>query len=137
MPSLRVTFVTVVVAGLLIVAGCGGASDTTQVRSAWESASRAAADGAGTAFCSQVTAQGRQLITSRTKLSCEDSIRLLASSLSAADKTAIRDARITKIDVSGDTATVLYVTNASLGRLGFTGRTDLTKTDGHWLISGV
>lgn len=80
---------------------------------------------------------GKQTITSQTKLPCEDSVRLLASRLSAADKAAIRDAKITQVTVRGDDATVTDVLDASLAKLGFTGRTSLHRSSGHWLLLGV
>ena len=125
------------VALLLAAAGCGGGSAGDDARSAWESASHAAAGGDATKFCSLVTTAGRQTITARTKLSCEDAVRLLSSQLSAEDKAAIRGAAVTKVEVDGANATVHYDVTPALAKVGFTGVTRLQKVNGRWLLRGV
>jgi hypothetical protein len=120
-----------------VAAACGGSSGADAVRAVWTDAARAAADGAGARFCALTTAAGRQAITARTSLACDDSVRLLAGQLSAADKTAIREARITGVEVDGDTAVVTYALDASLARFGFTGETTLTREDGEWRLQGI
>ena len=136
---MRASWAIVVSTGVLAVAGCGGGGDTSsnQVRSTWKDAAAAAAGGDATHFCALVTSAGKQAITSQTSLPCEDSVRLLGSRLTTADKAAIRTAKITKITVRGDDATVTYVMDASLAKLGFTGRTSLHRSSGHWLLLGV
>jgi hypothetical protein len=137
---MRLRWAIVVATAILVVTGCGGGGDASssgEVRSAWRDAAAAAAAGDGTRFCALVTTAGRQTITSQTSLPCEDSVRLLGSRLSATDKAAIRDAKITDITVHGDDATVTYVMDASLAKLGFTGRTSLHRSSGHWLLIGV
>ena len=130
------TFVLRVVIATVLLAGCGG-SASDDVRSAWQAAASAAADGDGTAFCAAVTAEGRKTVTSRTGLACDDAVRLLAATLSAADKTAIRSASITKVEVDGERATVIYDVDASLAKVGFTGHTSLERVDGRWMLRGV
>ena len=122
---------------LLLAAGCGGDSVDDDVRSAWEKASHAAAGGNATEFCSMVTAAGKRAIAARTRLSCEDGVRLLSSQLSADDKAAIRGAAITKVEVDGANATVRYDVNPALSKVGFTGLTRLQKVKGRWLLRGV
>ncbi len=122
------------------LAGCGGGSSSSPsdaVKTTWKQAATAAVDGQGTAFCSHVTAAGKAKITARTQLPCEDSIRLLASRLSAADKAVIHDAKITKVTVNGNDAVVTFATTPTLAALGFTGRTTLVKSGGHWLLVGI
>ena len=135
---MRASWVIVVsIAVLLAACGGGGGSSSDEVRSTWKDAATAAAEGDGTHFCALVTSAGKRAITSQTSLPCEDSVRLLGSRLSAADKAAIRGAKITKVTVHGDDATVTYVMDASLAKLGFTGRTSLHRSSGHWLLIGV
>jgi hypothetical protein len=120
-----------------VFAACGGPSAEEAVRTTWSEAARAAADGQGTVFCALTAAEGRQVITARTSLACEDSVRLLAARLSAADKAAIRRARITRVEIDGDTAVVSYALDASLARFGFTGQTTLAREDGEWRLLGI
>ena len=94
-------------------------------------------EGAGARFCALASAEGRQTITARTSLPCEDSVRLLAGRLSAAEKAAIRDARITGVAIDGDTAVVTYALDASLAQFGFTGETTLAREDGEWRLLGI
>jgi hypothetical protein len=122
---------------VLLTAGCGGGSADDDVKAAWEKASHAAAGGNATEFCSMVTAEGKRTIGARARLSCEDAVRLLSSQLSAGDKTAIRDAEITKVETDGEKATVSYDVTPALAKVGFTGTTQLQKVDGRWLLSGV
>ena len=129
-----------VAGALLLAAGCGGGgktSDADSVKATWTKAATAAVDGQGTTFCELVTDAGKAQITSRTQLPCEDSIRLLASQLSVADKAKIKDAQITKVSVAGDKATVTYATTPTLATLGFTGRTTLSRSGGDWLLVGI
>ena len=84
-----------------------------------------------------VTGEGKRTIAARTKLSCEDGVRLLSSRLSAHDKAAIRGAAITKVQVDGEDATVSYDVNPALAKVGFTGVTRLQKVNGRWLLRSV
>ncbi len=139
--SLRLpSFAVTAALALAFAAGCGGGSTSSPsdaVTSTWKKAANAAVDGQGTTFCALATEAGRQKITARTQLPCEDSVRLLASRLSATDKAAIHAAKITKVTVNGNDATVTYATTPTLAALGFTGRTVLVKSGGHWLLVGI
>lgn len=107
------------------------------MRATWRSAAAAAAGGEGTAFCARVAPAGKAKLTAATQLPCEDSIRLLASQLTPADREAIRTAKITRVTITGDSAVVRYVTTPALAKLGFSGRTSLTKTGDRWLLLGI
>ena len=124
---------------VLLAGGCGsGASAEGEVRSAWRTAANAVADGSATDFCSLVSAEGQREIARRTGgLDCESAVRLLGSRLSASDKSAIRGAEITKIEVRGDDATVSYESSGALAEVGLTGRTTMRKVGGRWLLSGL
>jgi hypothetical protein len=128
---------SVLLCTLLLAAACGGAAADDDVKAAWEKASHAAAGGDATEFCSMVTAAGKRTITARTQLSCEDGVRLLSSRLSAGDKTAIRGAAITKVEVDGASATVSYEVNPALAKVGFTGTTRMQKVKDRWLLRGI
>ena len=129
---------------LALLPGCGGDDPPTppptaeqQVRSVWRDAANAAAGGDGTAFCAKVAPAGKARLTAQTQLPCEDTIRLLASRLTEADRRAVRGARITAVTVTGGTALVRYATTPTLAKLGFTGRTELTKSGDQWLLLGI
>lgn len=128
--------ITIAVVALAII-GCGAAAPEDDVRSAWEAASHAVADGDATEFCALVSSEGKDEITARTGLGCESAVRLLAVQLDTREKDAIRSAAIRQIEVRGDSATVTYDSNASLEMVGFTGRTSMTRVDGRWLLSGI
>ena len=131
-----------------LVAGCGGGGDTAattttapapeaQVLAGWRAAASDAAAGNGTAFCARVAPAGKAKITAQTSLSCEDTVRLLASQLTPADRAAVRGAKVTGVTVTGDTAVVRYESNPRLARYGFTGRTQLTRSGNRWLLLGI
>jgi hypothetical protein len=126
-----------VVVVLLLAAGCGGPTAAERVQTTWAHAAEAISDGAGARFCELASATGRQTITARTSLSCEDSVRLLAGQLTTADTLAIRAARITRVEVDGDTAVVSYVLATDLARFGFTGETLLVREGGKWRLQGI
>jgi len=129
---------------LLLLAGCGGEdrpapppSPEQQVRAAWRAAATAAATGDGDTFCARVTASGRAELTERTQLRCEDAITLLAARLTAEDRRQVLGAPVRSVTITGDRALVRYETTARLARLGFTGRTSLTRSGGQWLLQGI
>ena len=130
---------------VLAAAGCGGdeepaappPSPEQQVREVWRGAANAAATGDGAGFCDRVAPAGKDELLARTRLPCEDTIRLLASRLTEADRQAVLGARITAVTVSGDRAVVRYETTPTLAKLGFTGRTSLTRSGGQWLLLGI
>lgn len=132
----------------LLACGCGGdeGDKTTtspsptpeqQVRAAWRVAAVAAASGNGAGFCPRVSVAGRAKLTAATQLPCEDAVRLLGARLTPADRQAITAARITAVSVTGDDAVVRYVTTPALADLGFTGRTELRRVGGRWLLQGT
>lgn len=144
-PRLRHATIALTAACVLVAAGCGGdeqpaappPSPEQQVREAWRGAARAAADGDGAGFCDRVAPAGKDKLLARTMLPCEDTIRLLASRLTEADRQAVLGAQITAVTVTGDRALVRYETTPTLSKLGFTGRTSLTKAGGQWLLLGI
>ncbi len=130
---------------LLLPAGCGGddepaappPSPEQQVREVWRAAANAAAAGDGAAFCDRVAPAGKDKLLAQTQLPCEDTIRLLSSRLTDADRRAVRGAQITAVTVTGERALVRYTTTPALSELGFTGRTSLTRSGGQWLLLGI
>lgn len=130
---------------VLALQACGGGDEPAappptpeqQVRTTWRSAAKAAADGDGAAFCAAVAPAGRAKLAAQTQLPCEDTIRLLSSRLTDADRAAVLGARITAVTVTGDRAVVRYETTPTLSKLGFTGRTSLTKSGAQWLLLGI
>ncbi len=143
--------VVALLGALVLLGGCGGddeaAAPTTaaapvvsaeaQVRATFRSAAAAAASGNGTVFCSKVAPEGKAKLTARTSLSCVNSIQLLATQLTPADRVAITGAKITGVTVTGDSAVVTYDAPAKLAKLGFTGTTKLTNASGQWLVLGI
>jgi hypothetical protein len=133
----RRTAAAVVALAAAPLSACGGEASEDEVRAAWEEAADAIAAGSATDFCALVSAEGKEAITERAGLSCEDAIRLVATQLGAEDKARIRVAEIVQVDVSGDEATVRYESDAALARVGLTGRTSLVRVDGRWLLRGI
>ncbi len=140
--------VLLLTAAAALLGGCGGGNDTpattkaapspeAQVLGTWKIAAGDAAQGNGTAFCAKVAPAGKAKLTAQTSLSCEDSVRLLASQLTPADRAAVTGAKVTSVTVTGNTAVVRYETNPRLARYGFTGRTALTKSGDRWLLLGI
>ena len=137
------------IAGVALLAGCGGGGDTpatttkaapppeAQVLGTWKIAASDAAQGNGTAFCAKVAPAGKAKLTAQTSLPCEDTVRLLASQLTPADRAAVTGAKVTSVTVTGNTAVVRYESSPRLARYGFTGRTELTKSGDRWLLLGI
>ena len=137
-------------AAVAVLAGCGGGNDDTtpattkvtpppeaQVLATWRIAASEAAHGSGTAFCAMVAPAGKAKLTAQTSLPCEDTVRLLASQLTPADRAAVTAAKVTGVTVTGNTAVVRYESNPRLARYGFTGRTELTRSGDRWLLQGI
>lgn len=133
-----------------LLAGCGGGNDdavpaTTkaaptpeeQVLATWRAAANDAVHGSGTAFCARVAPAGKARLQAQTSLPCEDTVRLLASQLTPADRAAVTNAKVTGVTVTGDTAVVRYVSDPRLARYGFTGRTELAKSGDRWFLLGI
>jgi len=140
--------VLLLTAALVGLAGCGGGGDTpattttrpspeAQVLATWRAGASDAANGNGTAFCARVAPAGKAKLTAQTSLPCEDTVRLLASQLTPADRAAVTGAKVTSVTVTGNTAVVRYESNPRLARYGFTGRTELTKSGDRWLLLGI
>jgi len=135
-------------AAVAVLAGCGGGKDApatttrapspeAQVLATWRTAASEAAHGSGTAFCAQVAPAGKAKIQAQTSLPCEETVQLLASQLTPADRAAVTAAKVTGVTVSGNSAVVRYESNPKLARYGFTGRTELTKSGDRWLLLGI
>jgi len=137
------------IAAAALIAGCGGGGDSAtttakaapspeaQVLATWRVAASEAARGSGTAFCAQVAPAGKAKIQAQTSLPCEETVQLLASQLTPADRAAVTAAKVTGVTVSGNSAVVRYESNPKLARYGFTGRTELTKSGDRWLLLGI
>ena len=140
--------VLLLTAAAALLGGCGGGNDTPAttkaapapeavVLSTWRAAASDASQGNGTAFCARVAPAGKAKLTAQTSLPCEDTVRLLASQLTPADRAAVTGAKVTSVTVTGNTAVVRYESNPRLARYGFTGRTELTKSGDRWLLLGI
>lgn len=135
------------IASTAVLPGCGGddgaattqpaPSPEQQVLATWRAAASEAADGNGTAFCAKVAPAGKAKLTARTSLPCEDTVRLLGSQLTPAERAAVRGAKVTSVTVDRNGAVVHYESTPRLARYGFTGRTELTRSDGRWLLLGI
>lgn len=62
---------------------------------------------------------------------------MLASRLTEADRRHVLRAPVRSVTITGDRALVRYETTARLQKLGFTGRTSLTRSGGQWLLLGI
>ena len=135
-------------AAVLLLGGCGGGdgppattpakpSPQAQVLATWRAAASDAASGNGTAFCARVAPAGKAKLTAQTSLPCEDTVRLLASQLTPADRATVTGAKVTSVTVTGNAAVVRSENTPRLARYGFTGRTDLTKSGDQWLLLGI
>jgi hypothetical protein len=122
----------------LVATGCGGKkSESDQVRSTWQSALKAVGADDAAKLCSLLTAQARGQISARSHLSCADTVKVLGSQLSPAERTAASHSAIKALTVNGDHATIRFAATPGLQRLGLHGTVTLTKVGGHWLLSGL
>ena len=110
---------------------CGG-SDEDQIRDAVGRLGKAFADSNGEAACDLMTgAAKRELVATVASLAgggCEGTVRTAASLLDDAERRRMRDAKVTSVTITGDTA--VAATNAD----GSDGPAELRKVDGHWLF---
>jgi hypothetical protein len=130
----------------IVVAGCGGgggSSDAAKVKQTVTSAFIALATGNGSGFCSLATAAGQATLAKTVKGStCAKVVTLVSEHLSAEQKTGLRNARVNKVTISGDHATVknsdISTSKGTLkGFLAAGAPTMLTKeSDGSWKLSG-
>jgi hypothetical protein len=129
----------------LAFAGCGSSvSDATKVKQVLTREMAALAAGDGATACSLATAAGQAKLSRAVPgATCREVIALLASRLPAAIKEGLTSAQITKVTVSGNTATVqdadITSTRGSLS--GFLQPRSAPTTfqkqpDGNWKISG-
>jgi hypothetical protein len=121
---------TVLVA--VLVAGCGGSSDTSQIKTTIKSFVDALGTGdAGTA-CADLDASEKATLVqagaSAGAKTCADVVKLLGRELTAAQKTKLKKANVTDVKITGSNATATVNGGATLAHL--------TKSGGHWLISG-
>jgi hypothetical protein len=138
--AMRSLLVLALVAAALAASGCGGSkksSDADQVRSTWQSALAAVGAGDAAKLCSLLTTGAQSAISAQSHLSCADTVKLLASGLSAADRTAASHAAIRSVTVNGKRATIVFKPTPGLSRLGLNGTITLQKVGSHWLISGI
>jgi hypothetical protein len=97
----------VLAAGAVAAAGCGSTkSDRDQIGSTVEASQRAYAAGDGAAYCKLLVDAARKQLTSGRQFGCTSRVEQATKSLDEASRTRIRSARITKLDISGDTASV-------------------------------
>ena len=97
----------VLAACAVAAAGCGSTkSDRDQIRSTIEASQRAYAAGDGSAYCKLLVDAARKQLTSGRQFGCTSRVERDTKSLDEASRTRIRSARITTMDISGDTATV-------------------------------
>ena len=130
----------------IVVAGCGGgggSSDAAKVKQTVTSAFIALATGNDSGFCSLATAAGQATLAKTVKGStCAKVVTLVSEHLSAEQKTGLRNARVNKVTISGDHATVknsdISTSKGTLkGFLAAGAPTMLTKeSDGSWKLSG-
>lgn len=132
----RVKRLAITFATAALIAGCGGGSATDQVKSDWRTAATAMARGDGATACKYFTPAVSSTLSSSAGSSCQDAVSTLAAPLTAADRAGLANAPITSVTVSGDNATITYKLTPGLSKLGFKGRSRLTKSSsGRWLIA--
>ncbi len=138
MTSLRrlLLAVALLTVGLPTLAGCGGDGDEAAVANTVETYLSALAKGDGQEACDQLTgSQARKVLEGFVvqlpelqATSCADALSKLSGSLGGEEKGGLEDAEATNVEIRGDSATAEVV--------GGTQTVSLTRTDGHWLISG-
>jgi hypothetical protein len=148
----RVTATRPRLAGVLAVAvlglaGCGGGganADAAKVKQTVQRALAALADGNGPAFCALATA-GAQAELARTTpgAGCADVVRRISRELSDQVKLGLRSARVGRVSLSGDHASIRAgdITSTRGSLKGFlqasAAPTKLTRqSNGSWMIAG-
>jgi hypothetical protein len=131
---IRRTCLALVWVGALVV-GCGGMSNTEQVKATVTTYLDALANGDGQRACNQLTgAQVRALARVAVErlpelgvTSCIDLVRSLAEQLGSDEKATMRSADVFDITITGDTATAFLKRGNPI---------ELRHVAGAWLISG-
>jgi hypothetical protein len=141
----RARLAGVLAAAVLVLAGCGGAgADAAKVKRTVQRALAALADGNGPAFCALGT-PGAQAELARTTpgASCADVVRRISDQLSDRVRLGLRYARVGKVSLSGDHASIRGgdITSTRGAIKGFlqasAAPTKLTRQpDGSWKIAG-
>ena len=147
MPLVRVYIIVAVMAGG-VVAGCGGTgggeNDVAKVKQTMTRELSALADGDGATVCALATPSGRAKLQNEVPgLSCPQIVTVAAQRLPSAIKQGLRNARVNKVTIHGDTATVqdADITSTQGALTGFlkpgSPPTILQKqSDGTWKIAG-
>jgi hypothetical protein len=130
---------------VLVLAGCGGGgADTAKVKRTVQRALTALADGNGPAFCALATT-GAQAELARTTpgASCAGVVRRISRQLSDKVKLGLRHARIGKVSLSDDHASIRAgeITSTRGTVKGFLQPTAaptrlIRQSDGTWKIAG-
>ena len=136
---MRTTRATVLLAGLALAAsGCG--SSTDDVKSAVNGYLKAFVNGDGQRACSLMTSTTRQQFVARVSSivhtsDCAKAISALRQRAGSQVAAALREAKVTKVKVAGDTAVATLTTKTSIGTS--TSTTLLQKEGGSWKITSA
>jgi hypothetical protein len=130
---------------VFVLAGCGGGgADTAKVKRTVQRALTALADGNGPAFCALATT-GAQAELARTTpgASCAGVVRRISHQLSDTVRLGLRHARIGKVSLSGDHASIRAgdITSTRGTIKGFLQASAaptrlIRQSDGSWKIAG-
>jgi len=135
MRSLAGVRVLVVAAALFALAGCGSSdSDDDKIDEALTGYFAALADDDGETACDYLSPSGRQELVQVAKTSlpqlrnikCPELVGAMGKNYGEAEKSELRSAEVTSIEVDGDSATAV-VKGANIDPT-------LVKSDGEWLI---
>lgn len=146
MTATRARLAVVLVVAVLVLAGCGGGSgaDAAQVKRTVQRALTALANGNGRAFCALATT-GAQAELARTTpgASCAGVVRRIGDQLSNQVKLGLRHARVGKVSLSGDHASIRAgdITSTRGTVKGFLQASAaptklIRQSDGSWKIAG-
>jgi ketosteroid isomerase-like protein len=142
---MRRVWKVLLVAGLL--AGCGGSShpaanaaDVAKVKQTITRALAAVAAGDGATACSLATPTGQATLQKLVgAASCQAAVATLAAQLPANMKAALRDAKVKKVSISGNTANVnnndITAPQATIGDLPLPPTVLVKQPDGSWKLN--
>ena len=134
----RLTLVAAL-AGSIAVAGCGSSdskSDSQQITESVSAYATAFADGNGKLACQRFTERAKQEVIAQSKSlggdfnTCQEAIKQIASIISSADKKDLRAIKVSKITITGNSATLQAGADNSA-------TTRMSKVDGKWLFDGT